>query len=108
MTTSPDAEPRVQRNDAENRYDLFLGDELAGFSEYRADARDRLVFTHTEVDSAFEGRGLAGVLVRAALTDVAERGRTVVPRCPYVVRWLGRHEVDGLQVDWPDEPSSEK
>lgn len=105
---APDAEPRVARNDAENRYDLFLGDELAGFAEYKIDARGRLVFTHTEVDPAFEGRGLAGILVRTALTDVAAKGETIVPRCPYVVRWLGRHEVAGLQIAWPDEPGFER
>ncbi|WP_314502963.1 GNAT family N-acetyltransferase [uncultured Microbacterium sp.] len=102
--TTADAEPRVERNDDENRYDILVGDDLAGFTEYRIDTHGRLVFTHTEVDPAFEGRGLAGILVRTALRDVAARNETIVPRCPYVVRWLGRHDVDGLQIVWPNEP----
>src|SRR5690349_5238527 len=87
--TTADAEPRVERNDDENRYDILFGDDLAGFTEYRIDTHGRLVFTHTEVDPAFEGGGLAGILVRTALRDVAARNETIVPRCPYVVRWLG-------------------
>ncbi|BDV29490.1 GNAT family N-acetyltransferase [Microbacterium terricola] len=92
-------EPVVVR--ADERYELRLGELLAGFSEFSIDARGRLVFIHTEIDPAFEGRGYGSKLVSAAMADVAARGETVVPRCPFVSRYLSRHDVDGLQVDWP-------
>ena len=50
-----------------------------------------VVFTHTEVDEAFEGRGLAGQLARAALDDVRARGGHVIARCPYIKGWIDKH-----------------
>ena len=48
-------------------------------------------FNHTEIYPAFEGFGLAGVLVRQALDDLRARGLKVHPVCPYVVKFLDKH-----------------
>jgi predicted GNAT family acetyltransferase len=72
------------------RYELLVGGELAGFAEYRG-VGETLAFTHTEVDGAYEGRGLGGVLVREALGDVRARGLHVIPMCPFVRAYLDRH-----------------
>ena len=72
------------------RYEITADGEVAGFAEYIL--TDELVtFTHTEIDPAFEGRGLGGALVRAALDDVRSRGLTVLPLCPFVKGWIQRH-----------------
>ncbi|TQK17861.1 hypothetical protein FBY40_0343 [Microbacterium sp. SLBN-154] len=92
----------VTRNDEAGRYEIHVGDALGGFSQYITDSRGRELFIHTEIDEAFAGRGLGGTLVGQAMADVAARGVTVVPRCPFVARWLGKHEVSDLQVDWPE------
>ena len=102
--TTEETEPRVERNDDAGRYEIWVGDVLGGFTEFFPDSHDRLVFPHTEVDPAFKGQGLAGILVGRALADVASRGERIVPRCPYVVRYLKGHDVPGLLIDWPDAP----
>ncbi|RKS07833.1 hypothetical protein DFP74_3518 [Nocardiopsis sp. Huas11] len=72
------------------RYEITADGEVAGFAEYIL--TDELVtFTHTEIDPAFEGRGLGGALVRAALDDVRTRGLKVLPLCPFVKGWIQRH-----------------
>ncbi|WP_304450876.1 GNAT family N-acetyltransferase [Nocardiopsis sp. YSL2] len=72
------------------RYEITADGEVAGFAEYIV--TDALVtFTHTEIDPAFEGRGLGGTLVRAALDDVRSRGLKVLPLCPFVKGWIQRH-----------------
>ncbi|KOX10247.1 GNAT family N-acetyltransferase [Nocardiopsis sp. NRRL B-16309] len=72
------------------RYEITADGKVAGFAEYIL--TDGLVtFTHTEVDPAFEGRGLGGALVRAALDDVRSRGLKVLPLCPFVKGWIQRH-----------------
>jgi predicted GNAT family acetyltransferase len=102
--TTADAEPHVVRNDDQGRYEIRLGDVLGGFTEFRPDSHGRLVFPHTEIDPAFKGQGLGGILVGRALADVASRGETIVPRCPFVVRYLGKHEIADLKIDWPSAP----
>jgi predicted GNAT family acetyltransferase len=49
------------------------------------------IFFHTEVDKAFTGRGIAGILVREVLADSIRRGVTVVPVCPLLARHLREH-----------------
>jgi predicted GNAT family acetyltransferase len=93
----------VTRNDETHRYELRVGDALAGFTEFIKDTHGRLVFPHTLVDPAFRGQGLAGIVVERAMEDVASRGETVVPRCPVVSKYLREYEVPGLTVEWPTE-----
>lgn len=85
------AEVKTQKNESENRYEVYLDGELAGFSAYELDDK-RIVFTHTEVDDRFEGHGVGSKLARAALDDVrAEGTRRVVPRCPFIKSWIEKH-----------------
>jgi uncharacterized protein len=81
----------VTRNEDEQRWEARVDGELAGIAAYQL--TDKLiVFTHTEVEPAFEGRGIAGVLARTALDAVADEGtRKVMPLCPYIKAWIGRH-----------------
>jgi len=80
----------VVDNAAEGRFEARLDGKVAGFSTYRLVA-DRLVFLHTEVDPAYEGRGIGSRLVRGALDDVRSRGLRATPRCPFVADYIERH-----------------
>ncbi|GAA1880461.1 GNAT family N-acetyltransferase [Lapillicoccus jejuensis] len=84
------ADVTVQDDPAQSRYDALLGGGLAGFAAYRLQP-DAVVFTHTEVDPAFEGQGIGGALARGALDDVRARGLAVVPLCPFIRAWIERH-----------------
>lgn len=95
-----DPTPTVTRNDEKSRYEIHVGDTLAGFATFEVDEQGRAVYDHTEIDHAFAGRGLGSVLVGEALADAAARGETVVPVCPFVVKYLRRNEVPGLDVAW--------
>lgn len=80
----------VLNNAEAGRYEVSFDGEPAGFAAYRL--RDnRVVFTHTEVDSAFEGHGLGSSLARGALDDVRERGLRAVPLCPFIAAYIERH-----------------
>lgn len=73
-----------------HRYEARLDGRLAGFAEYEL-SDEQVVFTHTEVDSAFEDRGVGSALARFALDDVRGGGRQVVARCPFIAGWIDRH-----------------
>ena len=81
----------VTRNDEKSRYEARADGALAGFSEYQL-TDELVVFTHTEVDPAFEGQGIGSALARAALDDVRASGeRSVLPLCPFISGWIGKH-----------------
>jgi predicted GNAT family acetyltransferase len=71
--------------------------EVAGFSAYRLDGA-RVVFTHTEVDDAYEGQGVGSRLVQGALDQLRDRGRSVRPDCPFVREWIDKHPAYGTLV----------
>ena len=87
---STDADVRVADNPSEHRYEVHLDDRLAGFAEYRSQP-GHLVFTHTEIDPDFEGKGLGSRLAGGALDDVRARGLTLTPRCEFIAAYIERH-----------------
>ncbi|MEU2106307.1 GNAT family N-acetyltransferase [Nocardia sp. NPDC019255] len=89
MTESA-SESKVVRNDERHRYEVFYGGELAGFADYE-ERDDETVFTHTEVDGAFSGKGLGSVLAKSAIEDAVERGRVIRPVCPFIKAYLDKH-----------------
>ena len=80
----------VHDNPTASRFEIFDGDTLAGHVEYVLTG-DELTLTHMAVADAFEGRGLAKKLTRAALTAARDAGMAVLPRCPYVAKYLRKH-----------------
>jgi predicted GNAT family acetyltransferase len=83
-------EAPVRRNDDLSRYEIQFGDEIAGFTEYAMHGK-QIDLLHTEVDSKFEGQGLASQLISAILDDVRERGLEAMPYCPFVRKYIARH-----------------
>ena len=84
-----------------SRFEIHVDGRLAGFAQYRMKDAGLIVFTHTEIDDAFEGRGLGSTLVRAALDTARSRGLAVRPDCPFVRAYIGRHSdyLDLVPVD---------
>jgi predicted GNAT family acetyltransferase len=78
----------VTRRDGD--YELTVDGEVAGHSFVEVHGHT-VVFTHTEIDERFEGRGLGSQLARAALDDVRSRGEHVIARCPFVSAWIDKH-----------------
>ncbi len=80
----------VGRNAGQRRYEATVDGRLAGFVTYEEEP-GRIVFVHTEVDSAFEGHGVGSQLAAGALDDARARGLTVVPRCPFIAEYIRQH-----------------
>ncbi|WP_280505257.1 GNAT family N-acetyltransferase [Nocardia farcinica] len=81
---------RVTRNADKSRYEIFLGDQLAGFVEYE-ESGDRIDFVHTEIDDAFSGKGLGSALAKGALDDAVAGGRAIVATCRFIAGYIDRH-----------------
>ena len=86
----------VRDNRDRFRYELVVDGAFAGFVQYSMRG-GRLILVHTEIDEARAGHGLASILVSGVLDDVRRRGLRIVPVCPFVERYIGRHpEYDDL------------
>ena len=90
MATAPAADIRVVDVPDLSRFEIRVGDEVAGFTEYRR--REGLIaFIHTLIDPRFEGQGLASQLVRTALSEARSDGLAVLPFCPFVRSYISDH-----------------
>ena len=72
------------------RYELRLDGRVVGLAAYRR-RNGRIVFTHTEVAEANEGRGLGGRLAREVLESARKEGLEVVPLCPFIAHYIAGH-----------------
>ena len=89
------AAPTVYDNRAEQEFELEVDGKRA-IAAYQREG-DTIVFTHTHVPAALEGRGVGTKLIRAALDQVRDEGLRVIAQCPFVARFIERHpEYQGM------------
>ncbi len=81
----------VEVTQGDGQFDLTVDGAAAGRSEFRDRPGGVRVFTHTEVDPAFGGRGLGTLLVRQALDATRAAGLSIKPSCPFVRAFVDRH-----------------
>lgn len=80
----------VRDNPSEHRFEIHDDGKLAGFAQY-VRRPGRIFFVHTEIDAAFEGRGLGSQLAKAALDATRATGERIVPFCPFIASYVERH-----------------
>ena len=77
-------------NSKEQRYELRIDDVRVGLTTYTL-APGEITFLHTEIESQYQGRGLAGRLAVAVLDDARRRHLVVHPRCPFIRDYIAGH-----------------
>jgi predicted GNAT family acetyltransferase len=81
----------VANNPDRKRYEARIDGKIVGSADYQLTPQ-LIVFTHTEVDRAQEGKGIGSALARFALEDVRTRGGLeVLPICPFIKAWIAGH-----------------
>jgi predicted GNAT family acetyltransferase len=72
------------------RFTIAVDGQTVGLADY-SDHDGRRTFPHTEVGSAFQGRGLATILVGEALRATRAAGLRIVPACSMVADYIDKH-----------------
>ena len=78
----------VVHNEAQSRFEVSQDGHLAELDYQRTG--NQILFTHTGVPAALEGRGIAGALVKTGLNYARDHGLEVVPLCPFVKGYIER------------------
>jgi predicted GNAT family acetyltransferase len=84
------ADPQVTDNPGAGRYEITLDGAVAAFLTYER-SPGRIALIHTETDARHEGEGLGSRLVRSVLDTARADGLAVLPFCPFVRGYIGRH-----------------
>lgn len=90
----------ITNNTAQRRYEAAIGGQLAGYCEYNL-LREAIMFTHTEVLTEHEGKGVGSALARHVLDEAREKGLHVIPVCPFIAGYIRKHRdyVDLVRED---------
>lgn len=81
-------DPIVTHNPANSRFEATVDGHLC-VAEYRTQA-GVMSINHTFVPPVLEGRGIAALLVAAALAHAREQSLRVQPVCSYVAAYMRR------------------
>lgn len=73
-----------------DRFTIAVEGKTVGLIDF-VDRDGRRFFPHTEVQPAYEGRGLATILVGSALSATRDAGLRIVPQCSMVSGYLAKH-----------------
>ena len=80
----------VRETEGASRFEVYEDGQLAGFADCVRHG-DAVAIPHTEMDPARGGRGLASELIRVTLDTLRDRGTSVLPYCPFVSAYIGKH-----------------
>jgi uncharacterized protein len=81
----------IENNAEKQQYEAKQDGKVVAFAEYRPIGQS-IMFTHTEVNEDFEGKGVGSQLIRFALEDTKAKGMTAIPMCPFVKIFIQRHK----------------
>ena len=87
-TDSTGAQATVAAGD--NQFTISVDGRRVGLIDFY-DRDGVRTFTHTEVDPAFGGRGLATILVREALQAARAADLRIASQCSMVTQYIGKH-----------------
>jgi predicted GNAT family acetyltransferase len=81
----------IRHNPLDHRFEAIDGEVRAGLVEYIQTDAGLIVFTHTEVDPTYEGKGVGSQLARYVLDYSCAEGLSVLPICPFIAGYIQRH-----------------
>lgn len=80
----------IRKNPNTSRYELMVGDDVAGWIDYIERPDGVLDLPHTVVEPQHANQGYAGELVKHVLDEARASSTKVIPTCPYIARYIER------------------
>ncbi len=82
--------PELFDNAPMKQYELQVGDPRPRL-KYAITPGGEIELLYTHVPVSLAGRGLGSTLLELAFEGIDRRGLRVVPRCPFVMRYINNH-----------------
>ena len=84
----------VRHNPGRERFEILDAGNVIGkaaYKEYDGGESPQRIFYHTVINEEYGGQGLAGVLATAALDRTVAAGSGIIPVCPFIKKFIGKH-----------------
>jgi predicted GNAT family acetyltransferase len=73
----------IKFNEIDNEAQVFDGDDKVGYCQFEVEDDKTWNVTHTVVNPAYGGKGLAGKLLDTVVDKARENGVKIIPTCSY-------------------------
>ena len=82
-----------QTNDPKHgNFEAFIDGNHAGLMTYTWAGEERFIIDHTEVEEAYNGKGVWKEMLLAAVDFARKNGKTIIPLCPFAKATFQKHE----------------
>lgn len=92
----------IQHNNDEKRgsFEAFMDGQQAGLMTYTWAGDTRFIIDHTEVEDAYNGKGVGKEMLYAAVNYARENGKKIIPLCPFAKANFQKHaELQDVMVN---------
>lgn len=83
-------EIRQINQNGKGSFKAFENNEEIGTLDYSWDEKNTMLLNHTEVNPAFEGKGIAKKLLMESVAYARQKNLKILPRCSYAVKAFER------------------
>ncbi|MBU4537680.1 MAG: N-acetyltransferase [Weeksellaceae bacterium] len=85
-------EIRQSNNEKKGVFEIYYDGKKAGTMTYTWAGEDKFIIDHTEVDEAYNRKGLAKQLVYAGVDYAKKNNKKVIPLCPYAKATIAKNK----------------
>lgn len=79
-------------NEKNGSFEAFLDRTHAGLMTYTWAGDDRFIIDHTEVEEAYNGKGVGKEMLMAAIDFARKNNKSIIPLCPFAKATIQKHE----------------
>jgi predicted GNAT family acetyltransferase len=82
-----------QNNDEKHgNFEAFIDGNRAGLMTYTWAGEERFIIDHTEVEEAYNGKGVGKEMLLAAVEFARKNGKIIIPLCPFAKASFQKYE----------------
>ncbi|HEX7868873.1 MAG TPA: GNAT family N-acetyltransferase [Chryseobacterium sp.] len=82
-----------QNNDEKHgSFEALIDGNKAGLMTYTWAGEDRFIIDHTEVEEAYNGKGVGKEMLIKAVEFAREKGKKIIPLCPFAKATFQKNE----------------
>lgn len=85
-------EIKQNNNEKNGSFEAFIDGHHAGLMTYTWAGEERFIIDHTEVEEAYNGKGVGKEMLLASVEFARKNGKAIIPLCPFAKATFQKHE----------------
>ncbi|MCI3938480.1 N-acetyltransferase [Chryseobacterium aahli] len=85
-------EVKQNNNEKHGSFEAVIDGNRAGLMTYTWAGEDRFIIDHTEVDDAYNGKGVGKEMLIKAVEFARENSKKIIPLCPFAKATFQKNE----------------